>query len=66
MSNFELPYRVEVTHCRDSQYWYAGSIGKTFPIIYSDREAGEWVVRTPDGTSNIIRYTDGALCREKE
>lgn len=51
--------RVRVIACSDCSFWYARHIGGIFAVLYCDRD--EWVVRTPDGTTNIIKTCDAEM-----
>lgn len=48
---------VYVAGCSDPMMWYSDKIGVTVPIITED--SNEWVVRCPDGYSNIVLKQDG-------
>lgn len=50
---------VRITKCSDPAYWYKGKEGESFPLLFQDRE--EYVVRTNDGYTNIVRLGDGVV-----
>ena len=55
---------VRVNRCRDSHLWYADHIGETFCIMEEDRES--FLVRSPDGYTNVIWREDGEKLRESQ
>lgn len=48
---------VYIAGCSDPMMWYSNKIGTTVPII--TEASNEWVVRCPDGYSNIVLKQDG-------
>lgn len=54
---------VRVNSCRDSHLWYREWIGEKFCLIEQDHDT--YLVRSPDGYTNVIWREDGILVRPK-
>ena len=48
---------IRIIKCSDPSYWYKGKEGESFSLLFEDRE--EYVVKTNDGYTNIVRLGDG-------
>lgn len=51
--------RILIERCSDGMMWYASSVGLSVPLLFQDE--GEFVVRTPNGYTNIVLLKDGRV-----
>ena len=55
---------VKIEKCDDGMMWYSNYVGESFKILRNFTH--ECLVRTPDGTTNIILHTDSTIKEENE
>ena len=48
--------RVRITKAKEQTYWYADSVGETFPVIVTpgDHENGEYTLDNGDNNMKIL------------
>ena len=54
--------RVVVERCTIPKGWYKDKVGMSFPVIRTLPDEELYLVRTDNGTSNIIRFKDCKGC----
>lgn len=52
---------IKITSCNDSLMWYYQFIGFKFTVIFQDLT--EYLVRTPSGTTNIVKINDADIVK---
>jgi hypothetical protein len=50
---------IEITHCSIPRAWYMDHIGKRFKVEREEKH--EYVVRTPQGHTNVVRKSDAVF-----